>query len=102
MAGFSIDDVRGTFSTDIGRQIAHIDNASNGLLGNPLFVTTLDQGLTELLRVTGDSAHAIIGTSSLVGVESLRSTAELIEQLAVEGKGALDEALAAFAKIKRF
>ena len=73
MSGFSIDDVRDTFTTDITNFLGRIEEAARALLASPaLEATSLrDISGTPLFEKVGDFAHAITGTSSLVSANSL-------------------------------
>lgn len=87
MSGFSIDDVRETFTADITNFLGRIEEAARALLASPaLEANSLrDIGGTFLFEKVGDFAHAITGTSSLVSANSLAESARMIEHLG--GKG---------------
>lgn len=87
MSGFSIDDVRETFTTDITNFLGRIEEAARALLASPsLDQTSLkDINGAPLFEKVGDFAHAVSGTSSLVQANSLAESARMLEHLA--GKG---------------
>ncbi len=87
MSGFSIDDVRETFTADITNFLGRIEEASRALLASPALEQTSlkDISGTPLFEKVGDFAHAISGTSSLVQAGSLAESARMLEHLA--GKG---------------
>ncbi|MFO0744405.1 MAG: Hpt domain-containing protein [Myxococcota bacterium] len=90
MAGFSIDDVRESFTKDISSFIAQIDEATKALVATKaLDVSELCAGAGKRLDKVADAGHSIAGTSSLVGVGSIANTARLIEELVAKGQSAL-------------
>lgn len=99
MSGFSIDDVRETFTADITNFLGRIEEAARALLASPALESTSlrDINNTPLFEKVGDFAHAITGTSSLVSANSLAESARMLEHLA--GKG-LEEVRAVEAHAK--
>src|SRR5262245_42398815 len=88
MEGFSIDDVRDTIGTDITRFLDRIEMTASELAEpRPPFLAAVS------FEAAGDAGHAIYGTSSLVGAESLASSAKLVERLAEHGQHELSLAL---------
>ncbi len=88
MASFSIDDVRETMTADVTAFLTRIEEASIRLSDA---TTPHPSGQpAPSFRAIEDAGHAIYGTSSLVGADSLAVSAKLIEELAVCGQEALE------------
>jgi chemosensory pili system protein ChpA (sensor histidine kinase/response regulator) len=88
MAGFSIDDVRETFNTDVSSLLTRIEEGAQLLLGPTGLVEPslrLPDG-RPIFEALADVGHAIGGTTSLVGVESLTESARALEELARGGQ----------------
>src|SRR5262245_48069104 len=94
MAGFSIDDVRGTFSTDISGLIAQISEAAQVLASEPLLAgeSARDQRGRPAFEAIADHGHTIAGTSGLVRATGLAETARVLEDLAAAGGEAMRQA----------
>src|SRR5262245_50698014 len=94
MSGFTIDDVRQSFQTDLQRRLGEIDAEAAALLGAPwvapgaLFAADGRSPFDGM----GAAGHAIAGTASLVAAESLASSARALEELALRGRDALEQA----------
>jgi chemosensory pili system protein ChpA (sensor histidine kinase/response regulator) len=87
---FSIDDVRETFTADASGLIARLQLAAETLLASPKLG---DQKIEYTGRcpfdASADLAHALTGTTSLVGAQSLVDSARLLEQTARAGQESL-------------
>jgi len=81
MASFTIDDVRDTLRSDVLRLIGHIDQSTSEVLASPELPDR-----SELFVGIGDDGHALFGTTSLVGADSIAMTAKLVEELAERGR----------------
>lgn len=79
MVSFSIDDVRTTIRADVRRFVGVIDEDARRVIHAVEPASVAPQ---ESLGRVSDAGHAIYGTSGLVGVESLSSSAATIERLA--------------------
>ena len=93
MADFTLDDVRESFTADMTALIGHIQEASRSLLGAQalsLSVPRTEMGRT-LLEDVEAHAHAIYGSSSLISITSMSTTAQALERLAHQGHRALLE-----------
>src|SRR5436305_1266735 len=86
MAGFSIDDVRETLPGDVTRLLDAAEGAASrslAVLGaNGLESPELGADLIAL----GEAGHAVHGTCSLVGADSLASSAKVLEELALRAE----------------
>ena len=86
MASFSIDDVRESFTADVSLFLTGIQRAAQGALGAPALKPELMAGDGRpAFQTLADLAHAIYGTSALVGAGSLRDSARVLEELASAG-----------------
>ncbi len=91
MSSFSIDDVRGSFTTDVSSFLERIHGRAQAALAMPVLgPETLAEEPRACFTAVADLGHAIYGTTSLVGVESLRESARALEELAHAGKLALE------------
>jgi chemosensory pili system protein ChpA (sensor histidine kinase/response regulator) len=91
MGTFSIDDVRETFTSDVTSLLAKIEEGAQFLLGSTGLVEPggcLADGRPGF-DVLADVGHAIAGTTSLVGVDSLTDSARALEELARSGQQAV-------------
>lgn len=103
MAGFSLDDVRDTFSADISRLLENIELAARTMAGaqakfGPM--PLVDALGRPWFQAIDDDGHAIEGTSSLVSVHTLTHGALLLKELATEGRLALMHAEASLARAR--
>lgn len=87
MASFTIDDVRDTLRADVLRLIGHIEESTSALLAIPELPDK-----SELFSGVGDDGHALFGTTSLVGADSIAMTARVVEDLAARGRTLAAEA----------
>src|SRR5258705_1774013 len=86
MSGFSIDDVRDTFASDMSTLLGKVETLGHQLMeGGPSVSDDALKGLASL----GDCFHTAYGTSILVGAKSLAGTADKLEELAASGALAL-------------
>jgi chemotaxis protein histidine kinase CheA/ActR/RegA family two-component response regulator len=89
ITGFSIDDVRGTLTTDITRFLGRIETTAREL--SELAVDNVAEAI-PMFQTIGDNGHAIFGTTSLVSAESLSSSAMMMERMALLGRDDLARA----------
>jgi chemosensory pili system protein ChpA (sensor histidine kinase/response regulator) len=88
--GFSIDDVRETFTADAGSLIARLQTAAEALLGSPrLHEQRVEYSGRSPFEAMVDLGHALRGTTALVGAQSLTDTARLLEETARMGQESL-------------
>ena len=94
MPTFSIDDVRETFTVDVSSFLGKIDEGARRLLGSPVLAALpAEPDLSSEPLVDGrptfelisEFGHAIVGTTSLVGADSLTDSARVLEELALRG-----------------
>jgi chemosensory pili system protein ChpA (sensor histidine kinase/response regulator) len=94
MPTFSIDDVRETFTADVSSFIGRIEDGARLLLEAPPLSTWTggDDQTSEprpdgrpLFEIISELGHAIVGTTSLVGADSLTDSARTLEVLALDG-----------------
>ena len=90
--GFNLEDVRDTFKEDMSGLLNRVD-----MTCEPLAAKELLEPITALVDKHGfgpaiDSFHGILGTASLLSIESLSQTAGALETLAQMGEAALIEA----------
>jgi chemosensory pili system protein ChpA (sensor histidine kinase/response regulator) len=93
MADFTLEDVRESFTADMTELIGRIQEDSRSLLGAQVLgvsVPRSERGRTPLEDVEAH-AHAIYGSSSLISITSLSTTAQALERLAQRGQRALVE-----------
>ncbi len=89
---FSIDDVRETFTADAGSLIGRLQTAAEALLGSPrLSEQQVEYAGRSPFDALADLAHALLGTTALVGAQSLSDTARLLEETARSGQEAIRE-----------
>jgi chemosensory pili system protein ChpA (sensor histidine kinase/response regulator) len=98
MSGFSIDDVRDSFTADIKSFLGQIEGASRTLLGSPALAEPADGAAS--FRSLGDCFHTVYGTSTLVGAKSLSDTAKRLERLAELADAALEKSAAERARAR--
>lgn len=93
MASFSIDDIRDTFTADIITFLERVDETAKTLRSAAILqpAPTSEEDGRPLFDVLEDVAHAIAGTTSLVGAESMASTAKKIEELAAQGQESMKQ-----------
>jgi chemosensory pili system protein ChpA (sensor histidine kinase/response regulator) len=91
MPTFSIDDVRETFTADVSSFLVRIEQSARLLLGTPALARgpqeaaePQQEGRT-VFEAIGEFGHAIVGTTSLVGADSLTDSARALEGLALRG-----------------
>ena len=88
--GFSIDDVRETFTADAGSLIARLQTAAEALLGSPrLSEQPVEYSGRSPFETVAELGHALAGTTALVGAQSLADSARLLEETARAGQEAL-------------
>jgi chemosensory pili system protein ChpA (sensor histidine kinase/response regulator) len=92
MPCFSLDDVRDSFTADVSAFIGRIERAAE----EALTIETLKPAALwgqgrPAFGAMSNVGHAIVGTTSLVGTESLHGTARVLEELADVGEAALAE-----------
>ncbi|MGC4088007.1 MAG: hypothetical protein QM756_08940 [Polyangiaceae bacterium] len=87
MSGFSIDDVRDTFATDISTFLNKVEELGKRLLATPQ-LQPLEATAPRFASVA-DCFHTVYGTSSLVDAKSLSETAKRLELLSEAGESAL-------------
>jgi len=93
MSAFSIDDVRETFTTDVSNFLGQIEDGAQQLLSEPALALP-PVGLPDgrpIFEAIADFGHALGGTTSLVGADSLTESAHALEELARGGQQALAE-----------
>ena len=85
MPTFPIDDVRETFTTDVSSLLGRVEDERAVLLGLPLAggrsrggEASRDRGAAAF-QLSPSLGHAIGGTSSLVGADSLAESAQALE-----------------------
>ena len=88
MASFSIDDVRETMTADVRAFLTKIEQASTLL--SDAYPPPLPGQSAPSFRAIEEAGHAIYGTSSLVGADSLATSAKLVEELAIRGQEMLE------------
>src|SRR6476659_2525304 len=87
---FSIDDVRETFTADATSIIARLQAAAESLLAAPgLAAPESEAGGRPPFVALGELGHTLVGTTSLVGAESLSTSAHLLEEAARSGQESL-------------
>src|SRR5262245_15898612 len=90
MSSFTIDDVRESFTADVSLFLTRIQRAAQGALEAPALKSELLAGEGRpAFQSLADLAHAIYGTSALVGAGSLRDSARVLEELAAAGVDAV-------------
>src|SRR4051794_40045218 len=85
---FSIDDVRETFTADATNIIARLQAAAESLLAAPALAAAAASeapGRPPFVQL-GELGHTLVGTTSLVGADSLATTAHLLEETARSGQ----------------
>lgn len=102
MAGFSIDDVRDSFTKDMGYFIEDIEVASRAVAldGLPAFAEGVGDTRRRLEKI-GDAGHSIAGTSGLIDVMSMSNTARLLEELVAQSHKVLAEVEAQVGRLRR-
>ena len=97
MDAFRLDDVRESFTADIGAAIVRIATAAEMLADAPILTAPAlfraDDGDSLLIHL-GHACHAIAGTASLVSVHSLAESARALEELASDHEVRLARVLA--------
>src|SRR3954469_11692008 len=88
MASFSIDDVRDTMTADVRAFLTKIEDCSVQL--SDAYPPPPSGQAAPSFRAIEEAGHAIYGTSSLVGADSLATSAKLIEELALRGQELLE------------
>lgn len=91
MAEFTLDDIRDTYTADMTTFVGSIETAARSLLDSQalsLAIPRSDTGRT-MLEVIATHAHAIFGSSSLIGVKSMSEIAHVLEEAASRGHDAL-------------
>lgn len=91
MAGFTLDDIRETFTADMTTLIGAIQDTSKTLLGAQALSLRIPKASTgrSLFEALGSQAHAILGSSSLVNIDSMMTTARALEDFSARGHEAL-------------
>ncbi len=92
MAGFTIDDVRDTMPNDVRRMLERIAGPAAAQLRRMDEVARSSEEWVDQLRVIEHGAHAVYGTTSLVGARSMAGSARMVEQLAQRGAAELRRA----------
>lgn len=92
MAGFTIDDVRDTMPNDVRRMLDRIAGAAAAQLRGMEAVARSSEEGVDQLRVVEHGAHAVYGTTSLVGARSMAGSARMVEELAQRGAAELRRA----------
>jgi chemosensory pili system protein ChpA (sensor histidine kinase/response regulator) len=98
MASFSIDDVRETLTADVTELLSRIEQCARVLTALPEPPT--DEAGPSF-RAIGDNGHALHGTCSLVGAESIATSARSLERLAERGETEVRAAAAHLASARR-
>jgi chemosensory pili system protein ChpA (sensor histidine kinase/response regulator) len=89
--GFSIDEVRETFTADVSRLIGRIHSVAESLIAvAPALAeaTSASEG-RPAFTVLGECGHALAGTTALVSATSLSDSARFLEGAAHEGEESL-------------
>jgi chemosensory pili system protein ChpA (sensor histidine kinase/response regulator) len=105
MPTFSIDDVRETFTNDVSSFIGRIEEGARVLLEAPVFSLGKEaepqvEG-RPLFESISEMGHAIVGTTALVGADSLTDSARALEDLALRGHEAFVELDRCLSKARR-
>lgn len=107
MPTFSIDDVRETFTNDVTSFLGKIEDGARLLLespalsGRPEDPSELHVDGRPLFEAISEFGHAVVGTTSLVGADSLTDSARVLEDLALRGHEAFVELDRCLSKARR-
>ncbi|HVR61311.1 MAG TPA: Hpt domain-containing protein [Polyangia bacterium] len=107
MPGFSIDDVRDTFTADVSSLLGQVEETAQLLGSCGIFAADTGapseprRGDQPAFAVIGDLGHAIGGTASLVGADSLADSAHALEVLAQRGQEAFADLDRCVARARR-
>src|SRR6478672_1464654 len=87
---FSIDEARDTFTADVTRLIGQIQGAADLLLAYDVPLTPrVGPYERPAFEAAAELGHALVGTTALVGAESLAGSGRLLEELAGAGAESL-------------
>jgi len=107
MPTFSIDDVRETFTHDVSSFLEKIEDGARLVLQSPVLAGPADDpsepqvGGRPLFEAISEFGHAVVGTTSLVGADSLTDSARVLEDLALRGHEAFVELDRCLSKARR-
>ncbi len=102
MAGFSLDEVRETYAADMTSFVGAIDTAAQALLSAQalsLGVPRANNG-NSLFEALASYGHAIYGSSSLIGLQSMMSVSHALEDMASRGHEALAQLEAQVSQVR--
>jgi chemosensory pili system protein ChpA (sensor histidine kinase/response regulator) len=98
MTSFSIDEAAMMFKADVGSLLPQLEKASRAAASLPsLEVADEDDPFTAL----GFVGHSLVGISRTVGAAGLADCGALVEELAAEGRVALEHARAQLGRARR-
>jgi HPt (histidine-containing phosphotransfer) domain-containing protein len=102
MAGFTLEEVRETYSTDMADFVTSINDASGALLSAQALSLGIPRGENgnSLFEAIANCGHAIYGSSSLIDVQSMMQVARALEDMASRGHEALLQLEANVAKVR--
>ena len=82
MAAFGLDDVRESYASDVGRFLTAVEGNARTVVGTAALASPTDRNCQLPVDAIVVGLHGIVGSSSLIGLDSMTTTARRLEAIA--------------------
>src|ERR1043166_1035355 len=82
MTAFGLDDVRESYTNDVTRFLAEVEHNAKAVVSTTTFAIPAERSWQAPLDSIVVGLHGIVGSSSLIGLDSMTATARRLETIA--------------------